>query len=106
MNRRSRHGGDSILRAAVRFLRGRFLHESKEQTALKSTSFSLTPQEKERYLRQSQSARLSETYQARVASTRYLRWLSVPHSPEELAKYLVPTTVAELRKIQEAFSTA
>jgi hypothetical protein len=70
------------------------------------SGFSLTPEEKEKYTRQSRSARSSERVKARQASTNYLRWLSVPHSPEELAKYPVPTTVAELRKIQEAFSGA
>ncbi len=68
------------------------------------SGFSLTPEEKADILRQTRLARSSDRVKAREASTRYLRWLSVPHSPVELAKYPVPTTVAELRKIQEAFS--
>jgi len=75
----------------------------KRRSERELSGFSLTPEEKVKYTRQSRSAR-SERVKARQASTNYLRWVSVPHSPEELAKYPVPTTVAELRKIQAAFS--
>ena len=68
------------------------------------SGFSLTPEEKADILRQTRLARSSDRMKAREASTRYLRWLPVPRSPAELAKYPVPTTVAELRKIQEDFS--
>ena len=67
--------------------------------------FSLTTPEQKAdiIMRRAQLARASKTYKQRAANTRYIRWLSVPRSPVELAKYPVPTTVAELRKIQEAF---
>ena len=73
------------------------------QLERQSIGFSLTRDQKERYLAMSRSARSSDRVKAREASTRYLRWLSVPRSPAELAKYPVPTTVAELRNIQEDF---
>ena len=76
----------------------------KRRSECTLSGFSLTPEQKERYLAMSRSARSSPVVKAREASTRYLRWLSVPRSRVDLAKYPVPTTVEELRNIQEAFS--
>jgi hypothetical protein len=79
--------------------------DMKRRSERALSGFSLTPERRAYYSRRAQFARSSERVKARQASTNYLRWLSVPHSPKELAKYPVPTTVAELRKIQAAFST-
>jgi hypothetical protein len=81
-------------------------HDMKRHSEHALSGFSLTPKEKADILRRTRLARSSDRVKSRQASTRYLRWLSIPRSPDELAKYPVPTTVAELRKIQEAFRTA
>jgi hypothetical protein len=67
------------------------------------SGFSLTPEEKANILRRTRLARSSPRVKAREANTNYIRWLMVPHSLAELARYPVPTTVAELQRIQEAF---
>ena len=77
--------------------------ETEHQPERPSSGFSLTAEEKADILRRTQLARSSERVKAREADTKYIRWLSVPRSAAELAKYPDPTTIEELRKIQGAF---